>query len=138
MTAEPQIIVSSQDLERLERLLDTVSPEHAPGLDTLRHELDRAEVVEPDAIPPDVITMNSTARFVEEASGREFELTLVYPDDSHMTHGTVSILAPVGSALLGLSVGQSIEWPLPGGRKMTLRVLAVTYQPEATRKQRAC
>ena len=137
MTAEPQIIVSSQDLERLEGLLDTVSPEHAPGLDALRHELDRAEVVEPDAIPPDVITMNSTARFVEEASGREFELTLVYPDDSHMTHGTVSILAPVGSALLGLSVGQSIELPLPGGRTMTLRVLAVTYQPEATRKQRA-
>ena len=53
-----------------------------------------------------------------------------------MTHGTVSVLAPVGSALLGLSVGQSIEWPLPGGRKMMLRVLEVLYQPEATRKQR--
>lgn len=136
MADEPPILLSNQDLERLERLLDTVSPEHAPGLDALRRELDRAEVVEPDALPSDVITMNSTARFVEVASGREFELTLVYPDDSHMTHGTVSVLAPVGSALLGLSVGQSIEWPLPGGRKMILRVLEVLYQPEATRKQR--
>ncbi|MBL8250960.1 MAG: nucleoside diphosphate kinase regulator [Candidatus Competibacter sp.] len=137
MADEPPIILSSQDLERLERLLETVSPEHAPGLDALRRELDRAEVVEPDAIPPEVITMNSTARFLDEASGREFELTLVYPDDTHMTHGTVSVFAPVGSALLGLSVGQSIEWSLTGGRKMILRVLAVSYQPEATRKQRS-
>lgn len=134
MPKEPQIIISSQDLERLERLLDLVSPQYVPGLDALRRELDRAEVLEPDAIPPNVITMKSTARFVDETSGKKFELTLVYPDDIHMTHGTVSVLAPVGSALLGLSVGQSIEWPLPGGRKMTLRVLEVIYQPEATRK----
>lgn len=135
MSQEPPIILTSADLDRLERLLDSVSPLHTPGLDALRHELDRAEVVAPDAIPPDVITMNSTARFIDEVNGKEFELTLVYPGDTLMTHGTVSVLAPVGSALLGLSVGQSIEWPLPGGRKMTLRVLEVTYQPEATRKQ---
>jgi len=137
MPQQPQIVITSPDLDRLERLLDSVSPLHTPGLDTLRRELDRAEVVEPHEIPPNVITMNSTARFVDEVSGREFELTLVYPDDMHLTHGTVSVLAPVGSALLGLSVGQSIEWPLPGGRTMTLRVLEVTYQPEASRKQQA-
>jgi len=135
MPQEPSIILTSADLDRLDRLLDSVSPLHTPGLDALRRELDRAEVVESHEIPPNVITMNSTARFVDETSGKEFELTLVYPDDTLMTHGTVSVLAPVGSALLGLSVGQSIEWPLPGGRKMTLRVLEVTYQPEATRKQ---
>mgnify|MGYP001263513212 CR=1 FL=1 len=137
MLEQPQIIISSQDLERLERLLDSVPPVHAPGLDALRRELDRAEIVESDAIPPEVITMNSTARFVDEMSGKEFELTLVYPDDAHITHGAVSVLAPVGSALLGLSVAQSIEWPLPGGRKMNLRVLEVTYQPEATRKRQS-
>lgn len=137
MLEQPQIIISSQDLERLERLLDSVPPVHAPGLDALRRELDRAEIVESDAIPPEVITMNSTARFVDEMSGKEFELTLVYPDDAHITHGAVSVLAPVGSALLGLSVGQSIEWPLPGGRKMNLRVLEVTYQPEAARKRQS-
>lgn len=131
---EPPIILTSADLDRLDHLLDTVSPLHTPGLDVLRRELDRAEVVESHQVPADVITMNSTARFMDETSGKEFELTLVYPDDPLMTDGTVSVLAPVGSALLGLSVGQSIEWPLPGGRKMSLRVLAVTYQPEATRK----
>ena len=135
MPQEFSIILTSADLDRLDRLLDSVSPLHTPGLDALRRELDRAEVVESHEIPPNVITMNSTVRFVDETSGKEFELTLVYPDDTLMTHGTVSVLAPVGSALLGLSVGQSIEWPLPGGRKMTLRVLEVTYQPEATRKQ---
>ena len=135
MPQEPSIILTSADLDRLDRLLDSVSPLHTPGLDALRRELDRAEVVESHEIPPNVITMNSTVRFVDETSGKEFELTLVYPDDTLMTHGTVSVLAPVGSALLGLSVGQSIEWPLPGGRKMTLRALEVTYQPEATRKQ---
>ena len=129
--------MTSADLERLDRLLDSASPFHTPGLDALRRELDRAEVVEPHEIPSNVITMNSTARFVDEVSGREYELTLVYPDDTHLTHGTVSVLAPVGSALLGLSVGQSIEWPLPGGRTITLRVLEVTYQPEATRKQQS-
>lgn len=137
MSQEPQIILSSQDLQRLERLLDSVSPEEAPGLDALRRELDRAEVVEPDAIPANVVTMNSTVRFVDELSGREFELTLAYPDDMHLTHGTVSILAPIGSALLGLSVGQTIDWALPGDRTTTLRILAVTYQPEAARKRSA-
>ena len=135
MPQEPQIILSSQDLQRLERLLDSVSTEDAPGLDALRRELDRAEVAEPDAMPENVVTMNSTVRFVDELSGREFELTLAYPDDMHLTHGTVSILAPIGSALLGLSVGQSIDWTLPGDRTTTLRILAVTYQPEAARKR---
>lgn len=136
MPEEPQIILSSQDLDRLERLVDSTSPQYAPGLDALRRELDRALVVEWDEIPPDVITMNSTARFIDDASGRQYELTLVYPDDTHMTQGTVSVLAPIGSALLGLAVGQSIEWQIPGGRTLHLRVLAVTYQPEAARKNR--
>lgn len=136
MADEPRIILSTQDLDRLERLLDAMPSFQTPDLDALRHELDRAEVMEPEAIPADVITMNSSARFRDEASGKEFELTLVYPDDTHMTHGTVSVLAPVGSALLGLSVGQAIEWPLPNGRSMTLRVLEVSYQPEAARYRR--
>lgn len=135
MLQKPPIVLTSGDFDRLERLIDAVSPLHTPGLDALLGEMDRAEVADSDAIPSDVITMNSTARFVDEVSGKEFELTLVYPDETPITEGTVSVLAPVGSALLGLSVGQSIEWPLPGGRKMTLRVLEVIYQPEATRKE---
>ena len=135
MLQDPPIIVSNQDLERLEQLLDSLSASRTPGVDALQRELERAEIVELDAIPSDVITMNSTARCINEDSGKEFELTLTYPVDTHMTHGKVTVLAPVGSALLGLSVGQSIEWPVPSGRKATFRVLEVSYQPEAARKQ---
>lgn len=74
MLTPPPIILSKQDLQRLEELLDLLPP--MPDLQALRNELARAEVVEPDFIPPDVITMNSTARFQDENSGKEFELTL--------------------------------------------------------------
>ena len=74
--------------------------------------------------------MNSTVRFSAEASGESFELTLVYPKDTDASGKTISILAPVGSALLGLSQGDAIEWPRPGGGVMKVRVEEVTYQPE--------
>ena len=129
MTA-PSILLSRLDCERLEALLE------APGtadLDTsaLEAELARAQILEPAQMPSDVITMNSTARFRDETSGEERELTLVYPRDADGSPDKVSILAPVGSALLGLRAGQSIEWTLPGGRSTRLRVLGIQYQPEA-------
>ena len=92
--------------------------------------MDRATVVKPVDVPPDVVTMNSTIRFVDDSNGAEFEFTLVYPADAGKPD-TISVLAPVGSALLGLSVGQSIAWQVPGGRELDLRVLAVVRQPEA-------
>src|SRR3546814_1357891 len=82
-------------------------------------------------MPGDVISTNSTARFLDENSGEERELTLVYPRDATGEPGRVSILAPVGSALLGLRVGQSIDWPMSGNRHINLRVLSIKYQPEA-------
>ncbi|MBN8738806.1 MAG: hypothetical protein BGP24_12795 [Lysobacterales bacterium 69-70] len=126
----PPLIVSRLDCDRLDALLETPQ---AAGLDThgLRRELDRAEIVEPAQVPSDVITMNSTIRFVDEDSGAEREVTLVYPRDADGSADRVSILAPVGSALLGLRVGASIAWPLPGGRSARLRVLTLSYQPEA-------
>ena len=102
-----------------------------PGVEALYEELGRATVVPPQQIPPGVVTMNSMARCIDDSSGKVFELTLVYPAQADMSKGNVSILAPVGSALLGLSVGQTIEWPVPAGRKIRLRVLEVVYQPEA-------
>ena len=124
----PSLLVSRLDCERIEALLDSPVA-HQLDTSTLRAELDRAEVVEPAQMPPDVITMNSTARFAVE-DGSEREVTLVYPRDAEGGADRVSILAPVGSALLGLRVGDSIDWPVPGG-KLTLRVLAIRYQPEA-------
>jgi regulator of nucleoside diphosphate kinase len=81
-------------------------------------------------MPPNVATMNSTKRFAIEPSGKEFELTLSYPEDVQGQSGRISILAPVGSALLGLSVGQEIEWPVAGGEIVRVRVIDVSYQPE--------
>jgi regulator of nucleoside diphosphate kinase len=75
--------------------------------------------------------MNSRVRFEDLDSGEQLEVTLVYPRDADVDQSKVSVLAPVGSALLGLSVGQSISWPLPGGKSRHLRVVGVTYQPEA-------
>lgn len=128
--ANPPLVLSRLDTERLEALLDQPA-QAGPQFDGLRDELARAEVCEPKDVPADAITMNSTARFVDESTGAERELTLVYPRDADGSPDKVSILAPVGSALLGLRAGQSIEWALPGGRSTRLRVLEIRYQPEA-------
>ncbi len=75
-------------------------------------------------------TMNSTVRCREESSGKEYTLTLVYPEDV-AGEGKVSILAPVGTALLGLTIGQTIDWPAPSGKTLKLTLLEIEYQPEA-------
>lgn len=125
---KPEIIVSTLDLDRLEGLLHNPNMRNRKDLDGLRTELDRAEVRETADMPPDVITMNSRARVLEHPSGRERELTLVYPGNAG--EGCVSILTPAGSALLGLSVGQKIDWPTVEGHEVHLEVLEVVNQPE--------
>ncbi len=127
------ISITEQDQERLEGLLRSKEVKSLPGLDALRDELDRANVVAANAIPADVVTMNSTVRFIDENTSMESELSLVYPHSAGRA-GTVSVLAPVGSALLGLSVGQSIAWQTPGGKTLQLKVIAVTNQPEAQKQ----
>lgn len=133
MTSErPQLTVSSLDLRRLEQLLDSLSVEARTAHAALIEELERAQVVEPSEIPPTVVTMNSTVRFRTEPDGREFERTLVYPANADGSAEKVSVLAPIGSAMLGLSVGDSIDWPAPRGGTMTVRVMEILYQPEAS------
>jgi regulator of nucleoside diphosphate kinase len=127
---EPSITVTERDLERLHRLLETESNRALPGIDMLVNELDRATVVKSEEIDPDVVTMNSTVRFVDEGSNRAYELKLVYPRQAGEA-GSVSVLAPVGSALLGLAVGKKIRWQVPGGRDLRLRVVSVINQPES-------
>jgi regulator of nucleoside diphosphate kinase len=129
MDKRPGIILTSLDFDRLEAILDALPAETFSGKTELRGELDRAEIVEPQDVPPDVVTMNSKVRFVLE-SGEEFCLTLVYPQDIDGSTERISILAPVGSALLGLSAGAQIEWPKPGGGVMKVRLVEVVYQPE--------
>ncbi len=126
----PAIKISSLDLERLESLLSSLPADSFPEADLLEAELDRAEVLAPQEMPADVVTMNSRVRFAMKPSGKEYELTLVYPKDFDGSAGKISILAPVGSALLGLSIGQEIEWPAPGGGMIRVKIIDILYQPE--------
>lgn len=127
---KPEIIISAEDMESLEGLLAAPGARSRSDLNGLREELDRADVREAENMPVDVITMNSRARFLEENTGREYELTLAFPRDASAEAGRVSIFSPAGSALLGLSVGQSIDWTSADGNTIHLKVLQVT-QPQA-------
>ncbi len=128
---QPPITVSSRDLARLEALLDSPALSRHPAALALMDELNRADVLPPERMPADVVTMHSQVDCEDTTSGERHVLTLVYPNEADVDRGHVSILAPVGSALIGLSVGQSIDWNAPGGRPLHLTVKAVRYQPEA-------
>jgi regulator of nucleoside diphosphate kinase len=117
-------------VQRLEQLIDRLGDE-SPGVEALQAELDRADdVVGHDEVPAGVVTMNSSVHCREQGSGRDYHLTLVYPKDANADAGKISILAPVGSALLGLQVGQHIDWPAPGGKTLKLELLSVEGQPK--------
>lgn len=126
----PPLIVSALDAARLEALLESPRWRDQPAALALQEELLRAEVRAPDAMPADVVGMHSVAECEDEDSGERRRLTVVYPHEADVDAGRVSVLAPVGSALIGLSVGQHIDWEMPGGRILHLRVTAV--EPHAT------
>jgi regulator of nucleoside diphosphate kinase len=130
MEKKPEITLSRIDAERLERMLDSLVGRSFPGRLELEDEIARAHVVEPAQVPPTVVTMNSSVRFKVESSDTEFSLTLVYPAEADGSNDKISILAPVGSALLGLKEGDEIAWPAPGGGTIDVKIIEVTYQPE--------
>ncbi len=130
MTQRPKIVISSRDLERLENLLEDMPANAFSGMAELEAELVRAQVVEPDEIPGDIVTMNSTVRFSIDGSDDILTRTLVYPKSLDESGEKVSVMAPVGSALLGMPEGGEIEWPRPGGGTMQIKVHQVVEQPE--------
>jgi regulator of nucleoside diphosphate kinase len=127
--ALPEIVLSSLDLDRLDQLLSRL-PATDPARLSLEQELDRGTVVEPAAMPQDVVTMNSKVKIRLPKTGDESCLTLVYPKDMDASGEKVSVLAPVGSALLGLREGDQIHWPMPSGDIQPIQVLQLLYQPE--------
>ncbi len=130
MNKRPEITISSLDLDRLYKLIESLPKNSVLGKTELEAELARANVVAPSEIPPTTVTMNSTVSFSVESTQNEFELTLVYPKDVDSSGKTISVLAPVGSALLGLSQGDEIEWPKPGGGLLKVKITGIVYQPE--------
>lgn len=130
MESQPTIVMSSLDADRLDKLIESLPGPSFPGKKALEAELERADVIDPADMPSTVVTMNSEVLFKVDSSSEEFCLTLVYPNNVDSTGKTISILAPVGSALLGLSIGDEIEWPKPGGGVMKVLIADIRYQPE--------
>jgi len=127
-----RIYITADDSEKLAGLIagrrgaTSVEREY---LDKLEQELDRAEVVEADAIPSDVVTMNSEVRVKDLDSGETRSYRLIFPTQAR-SENSISVLAPIGTAILGYRVGDIIEWLVPKGIRR-LKVLEVSYQPEA-------
>ncbi|MDM1277180.1 nucleoside diphosphate kinase regulator [Acinetobacter indicus] len=126
---KPTIILSEQDLHRLETMLEHQS-KLTPTMEHLEDELARAEVVAPQDVPSNVVTMNARVLVTIAPFPETTEITLVYPHDFRGDKGQVNVLAPVGAAILGLAEGQEIEWPQPDGHIMKVRIDKVLYQPE--------
>lgn len=125
------IQITQSDYNRLQDLLRDARPETAEDQrcsEALFQELMRAKIKPPDEIPTDVITLGSRARLRDLESGDVLEYTLVLPVDADVEAGRISILAPLGTAMLGFRRGDEIEWMMPGG-KVKLRVEEV-FQPE--------
>ena len=128
-TEKRKIFITEKDMERLEPMV--AGARNHPNIRRLREELERAVIVPSAEIPADVVTMNSRVVFRELETGEETEATLVYPSQADVNQRRISILAPVGAALLGLSAGDEIQWPLPSGKKRTYKIISILYQPEA-------
>ena len=114
-TKMPPIVLGDVDVARLEMIADERGAHPVAAAAQLRAELARARVVPARKLPSDVVAMNASISCVDERTGTARRLTLVYPHEADIARGRVSVLSPVGMALLGLRVGQSIEWPAPAG-----------------------
>ena len=134
MVREATIYITEVDRQRLEKLVEIAGErDQLAGYENLRRleqELGRAETVAPKDVPADVITMRSKVRLRDLSTGEEMVYTLVFPTEANYEEGRISVLAPVGTAMLGYRVGDTIEWQVPAGLRR-LKVEEILYQPEA-------
>ncbi len=128
MTGSKPIYISNIDINRISAMLDKM-PTVAEDLKKLEEALDSAIVLEPDAIPDSVVRMNSTVEFKFSGDEKVLTRTLVYPQDLKSS-SDISIFTPVGSALIGLIVGQKLEWAMPNKQVKTVEILSVTFLAE--------
>ncbi len=128
MSVYHSLVVSSQDFDRIQAVMASSARFSVGPLDS---ELARAQIVEPEEVPCNLVTMNSIVTYENTNSGERRTVRLVYPHEANVAENRVSVLAPLGSALLGLCEGQQIEWLMPGGTR-GLKIIEVVYQPEAS------
>ena len=127
-----QITITRTDERRLSKLLNdqvTQAIGSQTNLQDMGHELERAIIVESDEVPADIVTMNSTIRLRDCATGEIETFTLVYPNDANIAQNKLSILAPIGTAILGQKQGDEVRWRVPGGSRC-FHIEEVVYQPE--------
>lgn len=132
------IVVTRTDLERLRLLVESVRTRRRweeLHVMALAEELENAEVVEPDCVPADVVTMRSRVRVLDVLNGGTSTYTICYPIEADVEAGRLSVLAPVGTALLGYREGDVVEWPAPGGVRV-LKIEKLLHQPESAARPR--
>ena len=131
------IYITELDYNRLSGLIERTREQNGVDrqyLNKLEAELERAEIVDPKDIPADVVTMRSKVRLKDLVSGESNTYSLVFPTEADSAEGKISVLAPIGTAILGYRRGDTIEWPVPSGLRK-LKVEAVLYQPESAGDQ---
>ncbi|MCO7230303.1 nucleoside diphosphate kinase regulator [Halomonas sp. CnH100-B] len=130
MGQRPPLLINRLDADRLQRLIDNATEKDQMVAELLQEELSRGEVVDPEEIPDNVVSMNSQIQFTDLTRNQQMVRTLVYPHSLGTTKDAISIMAPIGASLLGLKVGDTIDWPLPNQQNAHLRVDAILWQPE--------
>jgi regulator of nucleoside diphosphate kinase len=127
------IQITEFDFQRLNRLLRQAQHSDYCGseyLAELQAELDHAQIVPSKAVSQEIVTMNSIVVLLDLATRKEETYTLVFPEDADIRQGKISILAPIGTAMLGYEIGATFEWEVPAGKRK-LKVKRIIYQPEA-------
>lgn len=129
---EPTIIITEHDRTKLSRIIanEGMYPRERAAVHLLAAELDRAEIVPAGEVPPDVITMNTRAELLDLDTGERMNFAVVFPSAANPNEGRISVLAPLGAAMLGYGVGDVFEPPAHGGVRR-LQVTEIHFQPEA-------
>ena len=129
-----KLYITELDKQRLDDLIEKArefGTQKSKDLDALAAELERAEVVSQKEIPPDIITMNSQVSLRDLSTNETTTYTLVFPVESNVDENKISVLAPIGTAILGYAQGDIIEWQVPAGLRK-LKVNEILYQPESS------
>jgi regulator of nucleoside diphosphate kinase len=116
------ILITERDYLRIRHILGT---RPSDDFENLEIEIERAKIIADNEIPFDLVRMNSTARFMNLQDKKEMKMTLVFPEEANFSKGKISILAPLGSALIGPRVNQEINWMFPDGKTKTIKILEV-------------
>lgn len=124
-TQKPRIVINADELEHLEALAEGALKRNAALGERLLEEIGRARIVSAKKMPPNVVGIGSTVRYLDNITGRETSITLVYPEDADIGQQRVSVMTPIGVALLGLAEDASFFWDTVGGQRRTLTVIEV-------------